>query len=84
MAPRGRPRKKMVGSSRMDAALDAMKQFGFEEKLVQETVNELLDVYQGAWPFIEDGSYNLLIETILAKQEDKYLNTNIILISFTN
>ncbi|KAL1348323.1 uncharacterized protein LOC130939138 [Arachis stenosperma] len=77
MAPRGRPRKKMVGSSRMDAALDAMKQFGFEEKLVQETVNELLDVYQGAWPFIEDGSYNLLIETILAKQEDKNKEENL-------
>ncbi|MED6108268.1 hypothetical protein PIB30_022077 [Stylosanthes scabra] len=71
MAPRGRPRKKMVGSTRMDAALDAMMQYGFEQKLVRETVNELLDVYEGAWPFIEDGSYNLLIETILAKQQDK-------------
>ncbi|MED6151300.1 hypothetical protein PIB30_081212 [Stylosanthes scabra] len=80
MAPRGRPRKKMVGSTRMDAALDAMMQFGFEEKLVRQTVNELLDVYEGAWPFIEDGSYNLLIETILAKQQEKnkedYLQEN--------
>jgi hypothetical protein len=28
----------------MDAALDAMRQFGFEENLVRETVQKLLDV----------------------------------------
>jgi hypothetical protein len=28
----------------MDAALDAMRQLGFHEKLVRETVEELLDV----------------------------------------
>jgi hypothetical protein len=31
----------------MDAALDAMKQLGFEEKLVRKTIQELLDVYDG-------------------------------------
>jgi hypothetical protein len=28
----------------MDAALDAMRPFGFKEKLVRETIKELLDV----------------------------------------
>lgn len=88
---------------RMDAALDAMRQLGFEEKLVRGTIKELLDVglffnkclkkkkglifivdfvgltnplfflqvYEGTqgWPFIEEGSYKLLIETILCKQQ---------------
>ncbi|PNY00236.1 hypothetical protein L195_g023512 [Trifolium pratense] len=55
----------------MDAALDAMRQFGFEEKLVRETVEELLDVYEGmqGWPFIEEGSYKLLIETLLCAED---------------
>jgi hypothetical protein len=34
----------MEGNSRMDAALDAMRQFGFEESLVRETIQKLLDV----------------------------------------
>jgi hypothetical protein len=39
--------KKIVGNTRMDVALDAMRQFGFEEKLVRKTIQELLDVYDG-------------------------------------
>jgi hypothetical protein len=31
----------------MDVALDAMRQLGFEEKLVRKTIQELLDVYEG-------------------------------------
>ncbi|WJX58860.1 hypothetical protein P8452_44268 [Trifolium repens] len=55
----------------MDAALDAMRQLGFHEKLVRETVEELLDVYEGTqgWPFIEEGSYKLLIETLLCVED---------------
>lgn len=34
----------MIGNTRMDAALDAMGQLGFDKKLVRETVDELLDV----------------------------------------
>ncbi|XP_027187751.1 uncharacterized protein [Cicer arietinum] len=70
MAPKRRQHKK-VGNMRMDAALDAMRQLGFEEKLVRGTIKELLDVYEGTqgWPFIEEGSYKLLIETILCKQQ---------------
>ncbi|XP_004490977.1 uncharacterized protein [Cicer arietinum] len=71
MAPKRRQHKKKVGNMRMDAALDAMRQLGFEEKLVRGTIKELLDVYEGTqgWPFIEEGSYKLLIETILCKQQ---------------
>ncbi|XP_045832183.1 uncharacterized protein LOC123923535 [Trifolium pratense] len=71
MAPRRKQPRKSVGNTRMDAALDAMRQFGFEEKLVRETVEELLDVYEGmqGWPFIEEGSYKLLIETLLCAED---------------
>jgi hypothetical protein len=31
----------------MDVALDAMRQFGFEEKLVRKTIQEFLGVYDG-------------------------------------
>jgi hypothetical protein len=48
-----------------------MKQLGFEEKLVRKTIQELLDVYDGiqGWPFIEDASYKLLIETLLCAED---------------
>ncbi|KAG6625472.1 hypothetical protein CIPAW_16G099400 [Carya illinoinensis] len=46
-----------------------MRPYGFSEKLVQETVGELLNVYGGddGWVFIEEVSYILLVETILEK-----------------
>lgn len=45
---RGRTRKNNApGNRRIDAALDAMLPYGFNERLVRETVNELLDVYEG-------------------------------------
>ncbi|XP_047174251.1 uncharacterized protein LOC124841914 [Vigna umbellata] len=72
MASRERkPRKRTTGTTRMDAALDAMRLIGFGIRLTRETVNELLDVYGGTqgWPFIEETSYKLLIETLLSKQE---------------
>ncbi|KAL5101876.1 hypothetical protein RYX36_006203 [Vicia faba] len=71
MAPRGRPPKKTAGNTRMDAAMDAMRQFGFKKKLVWKTVEELLDVYEGTqgWPFIEEGSYKLLLESLLYNQQ---------------
>ncbi|CAJ1971001.1 unnamed protein product [Sphenostylis stenocarpa] len=73
MSSRARePRKKSTGITRMDAALDAMRQFGFGIRLTRETVHELLDVYGGTqgWPFIEEACYKLLIETLLSKQEE--------------
>lgn len=52
----------------MDAALDAMRQFGFPERLVRVTVRELLEVYTGEWHFIEVDAYTTLIEALLEKQ----------------
>ncbi|XP_049411705.1 uncharacterized protein LOC125874736 [Solanum stenotomum] len=68
MAPRGRPRKRL---SRMDAATDAMTAFGFDERLVQKTVKQLLKEYGGddGWAFIEEYGYKELIEAILRDQE---------------
>ncbi|XP_060675646.1 uncharacterized protein LOC112490410 isoform X2 [Ziziphus jujuba] len=69
MAPLERPRKK--GNRRLDAALDAMAAMGFSEKLVSETVDELLKVYgDEGWIFIEETSYLLLINVLLQKQND--------------
>ncbi|KAJ7959711.1 Histone-lysine N-methyltransferase [Quillaja saponaria] len=70
MAPRRRPGKR--GITRYDAALDAMRPYGFPEKLVMEKVKELLKVYGGddGWVFVEEASYTLLIDTILAEKDD--------------
>ncbi|CAK9326250.1 unnamed protein product [Citrullus colocynthis] len=70
MAPRVRSKKRV--NLRIDAALDAMKPFGFPLKLVRDTVKELLSVYGGdeGWVFIEEGSYTLLIDTLLEKQKE--------------
>ncbi|KAF3454363.1 hypothetical protein FNV43_RR04810 [Rhamnella rubrinervis] len=68
MAPGGRRRKR--GQTRMDAALDAMRPYGFSEVSVRQAVKELLNVYGGVdgWVFVEDAAYMLLIETLLEKQ----------------
>lgn len=70
MAPRGRPRKR--GKTHLDAALKAMAALTFPEKLVRDTVDELLEVYGGddGWGFIEDASYSVLIDTLLDKQQE--------------
>ncbi|KAM5562201.1 hypothetical protein ABKV19_017430 [Rosa sericea] len=70
MAPRGRPRKR--GNPHLDAALKAMAALTFPEKLVRDTVDELLEVYGGddGWGFIKDASYSVLIDTLLEKQQD--------------
>jgi len=41
----------------MDAALDAMRQLGFEEKLIRETVEELLDVSFLFFKYIEQKKF---------------------------
>ncbi|KAK1377942.1 WIYLD domain-containing protein [Heracleum sosnowskyi] len=73
MASRARGRPKKARETRMDAAVDAMKEMGFEEKLIKSTVKELLKVYGGseAWPLIEDGHYNQLFEMLLEKNKEK-------------
>ncbi|WOH12461.1 hypothetical protein DCAR_0831965 [Daucus carota subsp. sativus] len=74
MASRGRGRPRKPRESRMDAAVDKMVTFGFEEKDIKETVKELLTVYGGgpeAWPVIEDGCYSMLLEILLSKNLEK-------------
>ncbi|KAF7830969.1 ubiquitin-binding WIYLD domain protein [Senna tora] len=81
---RGRPRKSNTArNKRIDAALDAMRPYGFDEALVRQTVDELLDVYDGEWFFIEDVSYRILVDTMLDKQQissEEKVNSNIDLI----
>lgn len=57
----------------MDAALDAMTPYGFPNKLVRRTVDQLLKVYGGndGWVFIEDAAYTLLINTLLEQQQQE-------------
>ncbi|KAL6213893.1 hypothetical protein ACLB2K_013332 [Fragaria x ananassa] len=68
MAPRVRPRKR----GHLDRALKAMAALTFPEKLVRDTVDELLEVYGGddGWGFIEDNSYSALVDALLEKQQD--------------
>uniref|UniRef100_A0A7N0T6G1 WIYLD domain-containing protein n=1 Tax=Kalanchoe fedtschenkoi TaxID=63787 RepID=A0A7N0T6G1_KALFE len=63
--------RRLKGLMREDAALDAMKQYGFSVDLVKKKLKELLQIYGGdcGWAFIEDASYKLLIEVILEDEE---------------
>ncbi|CAA7046226.1 unnamed protein product [Microthlaspi erraticum] len=71
MAPRGRKRK--PGVMRVDAARDAMRPLGFSERVIDDTIKDLLQVYGGedAWQLIEDGGYSVLLESCLAKQNEQ-------------
>ncbi|XP_010067514.1 uncharacterized protein LOC104454385 [Eucalyptus grandis] len=73
--PRGRPPSRQAErrerNSRMGAALDAMRQYGFPERIVRQTVRELLEVYTGEWHFIEVDAYMALIEALLEKQDQR-------------
>ncbi|XP_030534367.1 uncharacterized protein LOC115743642 isoform X3 [Rhodamnia argentea] len=70
--PRRRPRQteRNARNTRMDAAVDAMGRLGFPERMVRESVRELLKVYDDKWDFIEDDAYNTLLEFILEKQNE--------------
>ncbi|VVB01604.1 unnamed protein product [Arabis nemorensis] len=63
----------MVGLMRDDAARDAMRSFGFDERVINETIKELLELYGGvdAWRLIEDGGYDVLLTRCLEKQEEQ-------------
>ncbi|XP_010554656.1 PREDICTED: uncharacterized protein LOC104824311 isoform X2 [Tarenaya hassleriana] len=70
MAPRGRPRK--IGLTRADAARDAMKAYGFDMRLINETIKELLQVYgEEGWVLIEEASYKVLLDAIIEKIEEQ-------------
>ncbi|XP_011028009.1 PREDICTED: uncharacterized protein LOC105128162 [Populus euphratica] len=74
--PTGRHRKRLT---RMDAAVDAMRSYGFSDGLTVSTVKGLLEVYGlEGWPFIEESSYKVLLEAILEdleKEEQEKSNT---------
>ncbi|XP_068669471.1 uncharacterized protein [Aristolochia californica] len=76
MAPR-RGSSRKVGLKRIDAAVDALLPLGFAKHLICKTVYRLLKVYEGddGWVFIEEGSYKLLIDTILEEQENEQVKT---------
>ncbi|GAV56760.1 WIYLD domain-containing protein [Cephalotus follicularis] len=65
------PARRNVGLKRIDAALDALRPMGFPNALVRKTVRTLLKAYGGdsGWPFIEEASYQLVIDTILEELE---------------
>ncbi|PPS18628.1 hypothetical protein GOBAR_AA01930 [Gossypium barbadense] len=71
MPPRRRPKKAISfpkSNTRKDAAIDAMKPYGFPVDVVQTTIKDLLNVYgEDGWPFIEDSAYKVLLEAILEK-----------------
>ncbi|XP_057780266.1 probable inactive histone-lysine N-methyltransferase SUVR1 [Salvia miltiorrhiza] len=71
--PRGRPRILRPRLSRMDAAVDAMLPLGFPEAKVKKRVNQLLKVYGGdeGWPFIEECSYKVLLDSLLEEKDDE-------------
>ncbi|CAN8287123.1 unnamed protein product [Cochlearia groenlandica] len=70
MAPRGR--KPKVGLRREDAARDNMRQFGFEERVINKTIKELVQLYgEDGWKLIEDGGYDVLLTRCLEIQEEE-------------
>ncbi|XP_010508929.1 PREDICTED: major centromere autoantigen B-like isoform X2 [Camelina sativa] len=67
MAPRGR---RKAGLMREDAARDRMRDLGFEERVITQSIKELLEVYgEDQWFLIEDDSYASLLSICLEKQE---------------
>ncbi|KAF5800092.1 putative histone-lysine N-methyltransferase [Helianthus annuus] len=66
MAPRRRGRPPKPRDSRMDAAIDAMKPFGFTEELVTAKMRQLLKEYEGEYMFIEADAYSVLLECLIS------------------
>ncbi|KAJ0046498.1 hypothetical protein Pint_06463 [Pistacia integerrima] len=94
MAPRRRPRKVMpmvINSHfphfptktlewlRRSTLCDPMV---MRMTLVLKKVNELLDLYVGNWSFIEESSYQVLLESILDQEEQQKLSVLTTLFTF--
>ncbi|KAG7599633.1 WIYLD domain [Arabidopsis suecica] len=70
MAPKGR--KKQIGLRREDAARDRMKDFGFEKRVINESIKQVLEVYgEDQWFLIEDANYAALLSICLEKQKEQ-------------
>ncbi|KAL0844621.1 hypothetical protein Bca101_017867 [Brassica carinata] len=69
MARRGR---RKAGLMREDAARDAMRAFGFEERVIKVCIKELLQLYgESGWILIEEFSYSVLLNKCLEKQAEQ-------------
>ncbi|WOL14955.1 hypothetical protein Cni_G23736 [Canna indica] len=67
MAPKKQKKVRMV------AAIDALVNYGFTEKIIVATIKKLLNVYgdDNVWTLIEEDNYKLVIEAILDNQEEE-------------
>ncbi|KAM3326845.1 putative inactive histone-lysine N-methyltransferase SUVR2 [Capsicum chacoense] len=52
-------------------AFEAMKVFGYSEKVVKPVLRNLLKVYNKNWELIEDENYSVLLESIIDSEESK-------------
>ncbi|CAL9217898.1 unnamed protein product [Arabidopsis halleri] len=69
MAPKGR---KKIGLRRQDAARDRMKEFGFDKRVINESIKQVLKVYgEDQWFLIEDANYDALLNICLEKKEEQ-------------
>ncbi|KAI3705071.1 hypothetical protein L1987_75303 [Smallanthus sonchifolius] len=55
-------------TSRMDAAIDAMKPLGFAEEVVKAKMRELLEEYEGHYLFIEMDAYKVLLDSLIDQE----------------
>ncbi|MCD9644979.1 hypothetical protein HAX54_033607 [Datura stramonium] len=58
-------------NSKVAKAYEAMKVFGYTEKVVKPVLRNLLNLYGGNWKLIEDENYSVLLETIIDSEESK-------------
>lgn len=60
-------------NSRVTKAIEAMKVFGYSEKVVKPVLRNLLNLYNKNWKLIEDENYSVLLESIIDSEESKVL-----------
>ncbi|XP_020869076.1 LOW QUALITY PROTEIN: uncharacterized protein LOC9330079 [Arabidopsis lyrata subsp. lyrata] len=72
MAPKGRKR---IGLRRQDAARDRMKEFGFDKRVINESIKQVLKVYgEDQWFLIEDANYDASLIFALKRKRNKTTN----------
>lgn len=55
-------------TDRAKAALNAMKEIGFNRKLATQVLKDLLKLYQNNWEHIENDNYSAFADAILSAQ----------------
>ncbi|CAN4120658.1 unnamed protein product [Withania somnifera] len=58
-------------NSKVTKACEAMKVFGYSEKVVKPILRNLLNLYNKKWELIEDENYFVLLESIMDSEESK-------------